>query len=220
MTPAADRSAPRLARRTLAALAVLAALAAQPAQAQSISLAGRMGSKALLVIDGQQQVLDVGQSARGVRLVGLDAQGALVEAGGRRLALREGVPARLDGSGTREVVIPSGPGGHFVVAGAIEGRPVRFMVDTGATLVALSEQEADRLGLAWRGGQAGQSQTAGGVVATHVVVLRSLRVGDVELANVTASVLATPMPGILLGNSALERFSMQREGGTMRLVLR
>jgi aspartyl protease family protein len=210
----------------LKALAAALLLLPLVAAAQSVQLAGRMGAKALLVIDGQTQLLAPGDSARGVKLLRLDDAGAVVEVGGRSQTLAAGGAAVRVGAGApaaggaREVVIPVGPGGHFTVGGAINGRAVRFMVDTGATMVALSQDEADRLGLDYRRGERGVSQTANGNVVVWVTTLSSLRVGEVELANVRAVVVPAAMPGILLGNSALGRFSMQRDSDVMRLTLR
>ncbi len=200
-----------------------AALLAAPAGAQN--LAGRMGDKALLVIDGRTQVLAPGQSVAGVRMLGWDGEVLLVERDGRRLQLRPGdAPSALPGAaaapGGREIVIPASSGGHFVVAGSINGRATRFMVDTGATTVALSRAEADRLGLDLTGARAGLSGTAGGVVAVQQITLARLRVGEVELLNVAAMVTPTPMPFVLLGNTALSRFQMRRENDVMRLELR
>lgn len=206
-----------------AALLMLLPLAAA---AQSVQLAGRMGAKALLVIDGQTQLLAPGESARGVKLLRLDDAGAVVEVGGRAQTLAAGGAAvrvgagAPTGSGGREVVIAAGPGGHFTVGGAINGRAVRFLVDTGATMVALGKDEADRLGLDYQRGERGMTQTANGAVPVWIITLSSLRVGDVELANVKAAVVPAAMPGILLGNSALGRFSMQRDSDVMRLTLR
>lgn len=196
------------------------------AAAQSVQLAGRMGAKALLVIDGQTQLLAPGESARGVKLLRLDDGGAVVEVGGRAQTLAAGGAAvRVGagapaGNGAREVVIAAGPGGHFTVGGAINGRAVRFLVDTGATMVALGKDEADRLGLDYQRGERGLTQTANGTVPVWVITLSSLRVGEVELANVKAAVVPAAMPGILLGNSALGRFSMQRDSDVLRLTLR
>ncbi len=210
-------------------LALLAALLPAWAAAQSVSLAGQMGSKALLVIDGQTQTLAVGESARGVKLVKLDNGEAVVEAGGRQSTLRAGAgPAKLAagvggsvaGGGAREVVIPAGPGGHFVVGGAINGRAVQFMVDTGATYVALGVADADRLGLDWKNGQRGMAQTANGNAPAYLINVSSLRVGEVELANVGVVVVPAAMPGVLLGNSALSRFQMRRDADVMRLTVR
>ena len=212
-------------RRRADLLALLALLVlAGGAAAQSVSLQGSMGAdKALLVIDGQPQMLAVGASARGVMLRRLGDGEAEVEVAGQRRTLRLGAaPARLGTGGAAPgagsaIVLPMGAGGHFNAAGSINGRPVNFMVDTGATTVALSQGEANRIGLDWKRGRPGMSQTANGTVPVYAVNLTSVRVGDVEIANVAAVVVPSEMPMVLLGNSFLNRFSMRRDSDVMRL---
>lgn len=206
----------------LAAAALLLPLAAA---AQNVSLGGLMGSKALLVVDGKTQMLSPGESVGGVRLVEIRNGLAVVESEGRRVTLElGGAPAQIKGTpapaGAREIVIPAGPGGHFVVAGAINGRAVRFMVDTGATLVAISQGEAERIGLDWHAGNVGMLQTANGAVPVRLITLSSLRVGGIELADVGAVVVPSAMPMVLLGNSFLSRLQMKREADVMRLQMR
>ena len=201
-------------------LAILGAGAA----AQSVSLQGSMGSnKALLVIDGQPQMLSVGASARGVTLRRLGDGEAEVDVAGQVRLLRLGAaPSRL-GTGVaaagagNSIVLPMGSGGHFSTAGSINGKQVNFLVDTGATSVALSQSEANRIGLEWKRGRPGLSQTANGTVPVYTVNLTSVRVGDVEIANVAAVVLPSDMPVVLLGNSFLNRFNMRRDNDVMRL---
>ena len=214
---------------SLAGLALGAALGAAlsvGAGAQTVTLSGSLGgSKALLLIDGTPQTLAVGASARGVTLRRLGDGEAEVEVGGQRRVLRLGAaPARLDGADAapapgegREIVLPMGPGGHFNATGAINGRPVQFMVDTGATTVALSQAEANRIGLDWKRGRPGLTHTANGTVPVYSVNLSSVRVGGVEIANVAAVVIPSDMPTVLLGNSFLNRFTMRRDSDVMRL---
>jgi len=213
---------PAVAALCLAACTVLA-----PAQggAPSLALAGQMGSKALLVIDGEPVTLAVGESSRGVKLLQLAPDTAQVERGGVLSTLRSGAaPVALGGgvpaSGAREVVIPVGAGGHFITGGSINGRPVRFMVDTGATLVAMGKGEAERLGIDLRQAEAGVSQTAGGLVRVQLVKLASVKVGEVELYNVAGVVVPGEMPQVLLGNSFLSRMQMRRENHLLRLELK
>lgn len=206
-------------RHLMLALACLAG----PCAAQNVTLAGNLGtSKALLMIDGRPQTLAVGASAGGVTLRSVGDGEAEVEIAGRRLLLRLGAaPARVGGSGGpppgNEIVLAVGPGGHFTTDGAINGKAVHFMVDTGATTIALSQSEATRIGLDWRQGRRGWSGTAGGTVPVHVVNLTSVRVGSVEVINVDAVVVPADMPMVLLGNSFLSRFSMHREADILRL---
>jgi aspartyl protease family protein len=97
---------------------------------------------------------------------------------------------------------------------------VSFLVDTGATSIAMSQAEAVRIGLDLRNGQRGMASTANGLVPVVGVTLTTVRVGDVEVANVQAVVMPAQMPHVLLGNSFLTRFSMRRDNDVMRLELR
>jgi aspartyl protease family protein len=210
----------RAARAAALALCVLAGGAA----AQNVVLAGRMGERALLVIDGQPHTVAVGNTVAGVRLLRFVGEEAELEVRGQRLLARIGTPAQIGGTrpptAAREIVIPAGSGGHFVAAGSINGRAVQFMVDTGATLVALGRADAERLGVDLSAARNGTTQTANGPVPVLLVVIPRLRVGDVEVANVGAAVVPMPMPYVLLGNSFLARFQMRRDNDVMRLELR
>lgn len=196
------------------------------AGAQSITLSGSLGaSKALLVIDGEPHTVAVGASVKGVTLKRVGDGEAEVSSGGRSTLLRLGAPVRVGAGGPganapKEIVLSAGPGGHFSSAGTINGKTVQFMVDTGATSIAMSQGEANRIGLDWQRGRRGLSQTAGGVVPVFAVNLTSVNVGGIEVVNVDAVVLPSDMPMVLLGNSFLSRFSMRREGDVMRLEKR
>lgn len=223
-----DSGERRARRALLAALpAGMLLLAAAPwAAAQTVSLTGSLGSsKALLLIDGQPHTVAVGATVKGVTLKRMGDGEAEVEVGGRSNTLRLGAaPAKVGGGsgggGGTEIVITSGLGGHFMAQGSINGRAVKFMVDTGATAVALSAADAERIGLNYKQGRRGLSQTAGGVVPIYGVNLNAVRIGDVEVNNVEAVVLQTDMPFVLLGNSFLARFSMRRDADVMRLERR
>ena len=219
----------------LARLLLTAALGAAPAWGQNVSLAGSMGNdKALLMIDGHPRMLALGASSQGVTLRRLADGQAVVEVAGRSITLTLGAaPARVDGdvrggggggggggapAGDSEIVLAMGPGGHFSGAGAINGKPVQFLVDTGATSIALSQGEANRIGLDWKRGKPAVSATANGPVPVYVINLTSVRLGTVEVANVEAVVLPSEMPMVLLGNSFLGRFTMRRDSDVMRLA--
>ena len=218
-------------RRDLApaalALTIGSGLRAQGnAAAPQVQLGGVMGSKAMLVVNGQPQMLVVGESRGGIRLVSLQGDQAQVEYGGRVQTLRVGASpvavggAPAGGNRGREIVLVAGPGGHFITGGSINGQAVSFLVDTGATTIALSQAEAVRIGLDLRNGRRGLSSTANGVVPATGVTLNTVRVGEVEVANVPAAVIPAPMPHVLLGNSFLTRFNMRRENDVMRLERR
>ena len=216
----------RTGRARSAAVALFIGMTCSGSWAQSVTLAGSMGSKALLVIDGQPHTLAVGQSAMGVTLLQLSDGQAQVQRGGSAATLRlGGAPARLAGTPqasttAREIVLPVGLGGHFMSGGAINGRPVQFMVDTGATVVAISQAEAERIGLDFRNAPRAMTQTANGAVPVHRVSLNAVRVGEVEVNNIDAIVMPAQMPYVLLGNSFLSRFQMRRENDLLRLERR
>ena len=192
--------------------------------AQQVTLAGVLGSKALLVVDGgAPRGVAVGESLGTIKLISLQGSQAEVDIAGKRRMLRLGDAASSSagaaGSASegRKIVLPAGSGGHFQTTGQINGRSVTLLVDTGATFVSLSEAEAIRIGLNYKSGKAASLSTANGVVPAWRVKLSSLRLGDVVVYEVDAMVLASNMPFVLLGNSFLGRFQMTRNNDQMVL---
>jgi len=203
--------------------ALLWAIAQAPAWAQTVALTGLMGQRALLVIDdAPPAVIAPGETRQGVTLISVSGDRALIEIRGQRQSLRVGevpvsVAARGGPAAASQVVLTAGPGGHFIGSGQINGSSVQFLVDTGATQVSMSAQEADRIGLRYRSGTPMVLNTANGAVAGYQVHLDSVRLGDVEVFNVPAIVTATPMPYVLLGNSFLTHFQLKRENDLLTL---
>ena len=205
----------------------LSALLALPAAAQQVALSGVAGGKALVTIDAAApRFLSPGQAHQGVRVVSLQQDAAVIEVDGRRQTLRVGdAPVSLGGSagpatGAQRVVLTADGQGHFTPAGQINGRTVQFMVDTGASQVILGEAEAQRINLDFRRGQRVQVSTANGQALGHMVSLDSVRVGDAQVFGVSAIVLPQPMPYVLLGNTFLTRFQMQRNNDQLTLEKR
>ncbi len=156
----------------------------------------------------------VGETWKGVKVLSAQGDQAVVEVAGQRQVLRLGeAPLSAGGAAAArsgKIVLTAGSGGHFLTQGAINGRAVQFMVDTGATTVAMSVAEAERLGLDYRKGLPVRGSTANGVVSGWQVKLTSVRVGEVEVYEVDATVLPANNGPILLGNSFLTRFQMTR----------
>jgi aspartyl protease family protein len=201
------------------------ASAAAQGTGQGVALAGRMGDKALLTLQGRSVVLAVGQASGSTRLLRWEGEDAVLEHEGSPLRLRVGAaPSRLattsTPSGAREIVIPAGAGGHFLTAGSINGQSARFLVDTGATLISMSRAEATRLGLDLKSARAVMTQTAAGAAPALMLPLQRVRVGEVEIYNVMALVTEAHLPYILLGNSFLQHFQWRRENDMMRLERR
>lgn len=207
-------------------LAVTLLLAAGAAAAQSVALQGMLGSKALLIVDGSApKGVGPGETHRGVKVLATMGDQATVEINGKRHTLRVGdAPASVGGNGAgprgSKIVLTAGHGGHFVTQGAINGKAVKFMVDTGATNVAMGVAEAERIGIDYKKGQLSRGSTANGIVTAYIVRLGSVRIGDVEVFDVEAAVLPANMPQILLGNSFLTRFQMTRHNDQMVLERR
>src|SRR5512134_3005199 len=143
-------------RHCSAAAALVLALAAGHARALDVSLVGTFGDKAaILVVDGgAPRTVRVGQSASGVTVVSVGRDQAVVEFEGVRRTLARGQHASSGAPDSRQsVTLAADTRGHFISDGAINGRPVRFVVDTGATVVALPAADATRLGIDYRKGE-------------------------------------------------------------------
>ncbi len=204
-------------------LSVLTWLASD-ARAESVALAGMMGNRALLVVNGSApKTVAAGETHQGVKLISASGDQAVIEQSGKRQTLRVGEApvsmgssAAASGRGTR-IVLTESSGGHFMTAGQINGRAVQFMVDTGATSIAMSMADAERAGLNYKNGVRVQIATANGAAQGFRIKLNSVRIGDVEVFDVDAVVIPQPMPYMLLGNSFLTRFQMKRDNQQMTL---
>ncbi len=193
------------------------------ALAQEVGLAGIMGSKALLMINGAEpQTVRVGESLGGVKLLSIQGDQAVVEIGGKKRPLRVGQHAVGAGSNDSadSIVMTADIQGHFITTGNINGTSVRFLVDTGASMISLGASDARRIGLDFNKGQKGMTQTANGQSVVSKVKLDTVRVGSTTLHNVDASIHQNDMPVALLGMSFLNRMEMQRDGNTMTLKKR
>lgn len=209
--------------RATAAAGLTVLLWTAAVQAQSVALVGMMGSKALLVVNGTApKTVAAGETHQGVKVVSTSGDQAVIEQSGKRRTLRVGdAPVSMgasasSGRGTR-ISLTESSGGHFMTAGQINGRAVQFMVDTGATSIAMSTADAERAGISYKSGQAVQISTANGTAQGFRIKLNSVRVGDVEVYDIDAVVTPQPMPFMLLGNSFLTRFQMKRENNLMTL---
>ena len=205
-------------------IALFFLLASVQAAAVEVSLIGTFGSTAaILSVDGGgPKTVKVGQNYAGVKLISVENDRATVEADGKRRVLVRGqtYSSSAAGSGPQSVTLSAGAGGHFTADGQINGGAIQFIVDTGATAIAIPASEAIRLRIDYRKGRRGTTQTAGGPTEAYLVTLDSVRVGGIELHNVEAIVIERGLTVSLLGNTFLNRMEMRREGQTMTLVRR
>lgn len=212
----------------LAALLCAALWGTLPATAADIGVVGLFGGKAVIVVNGgKPRTLAVGEtSPEGVRLISADSSNAVLEYQGRRQTLGAGEGSRAGGAlegggGGGTVTLTADARGHYVTLGQINGSTVQFLVDTGATAIAISSSQARQLGISYLNGQRGFTQTANGRAAAYKVTLDTVRVGDITLQAVEAIVLEGDGLGIaLLGMSFLNRTEMRRDGQTLTLVRR
>jgi aspartyl protease family protein len=206
------------------AILLLACAFAGPAAATDVNVVGLFGQKAVVSIDGgPPRTLSVGQqTAEGVRLVAVDREGATFEIDGKRRALKMGqaYSGRATGNGNARTVLKADGQGHFIAEGQVNGAAVRFLVDTGASLIALPAADAKRMGVGYVNAPRGMVSTANGNAVAYKVKLDTVRVGDITLNNVDAVVLEGGLSIPLLGMSFLNRTEMKREGETMVLVKR
>jgi aspartyl protease family protein len=206
-------------------LLLLLMMACGCASAQTVSMSGSLGDKALLIIDGAPRTVATGATVQGVKLIHVGSGDAVVEVKGQRLTLQLGgsqvnIGGKPSDGGGTQIVLSANSGGHFIANGSINGRSVTFMVDTGATFVSMGADEAERLGVAYANGQRGMSSTANGNMVVYRVKLASVRIGDVVLYDIDALVSREPMRAVLLGNSYLTHFQMKRENDQMTLTKR
>jgi len=202
---------------------VASLLATSAVAVEKVSVQALFKGMAVLVIDGKRRTLRNGQtSPEGVKLISADSKEAVLEIDGKQD--KYGLGTRIGTSFAPPEQQPSvqiwpTPRGMYEVTGSINGYPVKFLVDTGATLIAMNAPQARRLGIDFRvDGRAGLSSTASGIAKTFAIKLDRVRVGDIQLKDVDAAVIDGNFPReVLLGNSFLNRVEMKREGKALML---
>jgi aspartyl protease family protein len=190
--------------------------------APDVRVVGLFNDQAVLQINGRQHVLKAGQtSPEGVKLLEANSESAVLQIEGERVEARlDGrVSARKQGSTAREVQVWRNTSGMYTTVGSINGLPVSFLVDTGATQVAMNAAQARRLGIDYRvTGSPAEVTTASGVERAWMVSLDSVKLGELEVRNVQAVVLDGAQPQTtLLGMSYLGRMKITNDGQLMTL---
>lgn len=209
-------------------LTILAlALAPTFAVAAKIDIIALTAGKAVVVIDnGKPQTMKAGQvSPEGIKLIEASSASATFEIEGRRRTLRMGQSIALGGgpvSAGRATLIAD-TGGHFLANVVVNGVTLKFMVDTGASLVTISSTNAKRAGINYLAGRKAVLQTANGTTPGYRVKLDTVRLGDITLHNVDGVVVEGNVMGGalgLLGLSFLNHTDMKRDGQTLTLIRR
>jgi aspartyl protease family protein len=202
---------------------VCSLLVSAGAGATDVTVSGLFPNKALVQIDGGAlQTLSVGQkTTQGVVLISVEGETATFEIEGKRVTLGLGQARIARSSDSSSVLLVADTLGFFSADGQVNGKPVRFVVDTGASLITFPAREARRLALEYEKGQKVSMSTANGIARGYRIKLNTVRVGNITLNGIEAVVLeGDGLPGPLLGMSFLSRMNMKREGDNMTLTKR
>jgi len=202
--------------------ATLALLSFAVAAAPRVQVVGLFPGAAVVNVDGQRKLVRVGQvGPGGVEVVSADSKGAVLRIEGveRSYGLSRELSAGFAEPDRRQLSIAQGQGGHYWVAGSINGQSVQFLVDTGATSVAINEIQARRLGIDYRvDGKPMVVSTASGTAKAWRVRFNSVKVGAIDVLGVQAVVIEGASPSeALLGMSFLGRVSWREDQGVLKL---
>jgi aspartyl protease family protein len=212
--------------RRLVFFTIVAPLFCACLAAPRVQVVGLFPGAAVINVDGHRQLVRVGQTGPGgVQVLQVDQQGAVLRVAG--VESRYGLSREYTGHDfvvpqTQRISIARAGNGHYWASGAINGHSMQFLVDTGATSIALNEAQAKRLGIDYRGrGQSVQVNTASGVARGWRVSLDKVSVGALQVLGVEAVVLQGDSPrDALLGMTFLNRVGWRVEQNVLILESR
>jgi aspartyl protease family protein len=189
---------------------------------KSVELKGIFGKRAvLLLIDGKETIVKVGNAKRGVALLEVDGKRVFLDVDGVRQQLS--LTKQLTGSYKKPslkktVRIASKEGGHYWIRGVVNSFPVDFLVDTGASTISMNSSVAKRLGVDYRNGRIVQVSTANGLSEAAMVTLKKVSVGEITQYNIAAAIMLNDsLPVVLLGNSFLGGVDLRTDNGVLVL---
>jgi len=213
----------------------LSSVSSIKAEETSLRLIALFKDSAMVEFNGKQKILRKGQSlSPNIKLISANTKFAEFEVNGKKVSLSlnrnlELSKELIDSSSVKSsptndnksqtVQILRNLNGMYETPGFINGRSVHFIIDTGATLVAMDEVQAKRFGIPFRTeGKVAQSSTANGVIKVWRVNIKKVRVGTIELTNVMGSVRegSSGIP-VLLGQSFLNRLKVETDNNLMKL---
>jgi len=214
----------KLRRCLLIMLSISVSLLAHSASANTrVNIVGLFSNKAVMMINGgKPQTLSVGQTVDGVKLMAADSSSATLLIEGKTTQLGMGQAASVgeaSANSNASVTLYASAGGHFVSECKINGAALKFLIDTGATTVALNSGDAKFAKIDYKKGEPVLVSTANGVVTAYRVTIANLKIGGITLSQVEGSVLEGGFPSVvLMGMSALNRMDVKHQGSTMTLT--
>jgi aspartyl protease family protein len=201
---------------------VLLLLLPLPSLAVEIEVRALFSGAAMFVIDGENQLLKKGQvSGSGVELIEANPGEAVVRINGqtRTLHLSDRISASFERPEKVQVLINMASNRQYITAGSINGRPVRYLVDTGANVVAINASTAKMLGLSAEDGIKVNASTASDDLQVTMVMIKEMVVGEITRNNVQAVIIDGDNPkDILLGMSFLQHVDISEKAGLMVLT--
>ena len=189
-----------------------------------VNVVGLFSNKAVVIINGgKPKTLSVGQTSDGVKLLAADSKTATLQIEGKTQQLGMGQAASVGGNnanaGVASVTLYANTEGHFISECYVNGAPLKFLLDTGATTVALNSGDAKFAKIDYKRGEPIQVSTANGITTAYRVTIATLKIGAVTLNQVEASVIEGGSPSVvLLGMSALNRLDMKRQDIALTLT--
>lgn len=216
----------RSVKRLFLILLLTLSMAPVSSQEKSVTAIALFDGKSMLSIDGgRAKILKEGETFKGVTLISASTTSALIEVNGQQQSLvLNGTTSistelgRLTQRNSNVVEIQAGDLGFFESRGSINGRDIRFLVDTGASLVVLSSQQAQSIDLQYLEGRRSLASTASGTAPMYEVVLDSISVGGITKENVVAGVIEGNFPEKpLLGMTFLSQVDITQRGDLMTL---
>lgn len=189
-----------------------------------VNVVGLFSNKAVVIINGgSPQSLSADQTKNGVKLISADSESATFMIEGKRQVLKMGQAASVAGKSGSEVNSPvnlyADSRGHFYGNLSINGASLKYVVDTGATSVAMNSGDAKFAKIDYEKGERVTLSTANGEIGAYLVKLNTLKIGTIVLNNIEAVVTEGGSPPyVLLGMSALNRVEMKRDNSIMTLT--
>ncbi len=203
---------------------LLASISERCWSAPHIEVIALFKNKAMLHIDTEQVLLSAGESTKhGVTLISANAYGAVIEVEGVRRRYSLGNVVRNTNASENkqdpEIIVYRGIDTMFRTVGSMNGYPVNFLIDTGASSIAMSSQEAKRLGINYKlNGKPTWVSTASGVEKAVTVLIDKVTISGITIRSIEGLVIEGTEPSTpLLGMSYLNRFKIINDGNLMRL---
>ncbi len=185
----------------------------------SIRVLALFSNKAMLAINDSRHIIKKGEVVDGIKLISANGRSAVIEfknGDRRKLTPNQSIHSVYKKAQRKKLTLYSNQQGMFKLNGKINGKSTRFLLDTGATFIALSADEADSLNLDYESGRRGMVETANDVVPVWQITLESVKVGTISVPKVKAVVLPGDNPRTaLLGMSFLKHLKMKRDGAAM-----